>query len=357
MGIDISLQGKSLWQMPEGVPKVISEPSRESRAMLFLGKPSMGFLIVIIPEKTLTGFLEGSKSRTRMPSKHPLLPESIETLHRGVSARFSSGDKDQMDTQKQMESDNLRKAEGVAASSWGGHLIIHLRNLGDPHGSPRFHRMPAEREGLFIRELTGKSGMACHIKGMKRVKSGDSFWPSEVSRPHKVCLMKIPHLFGFDRRIGLRVFISFGFGSFGLSMTRKNSGNRRDGGDTPNLSLVKLPMDNLWPNTRKGITSALMGLQFCPDGENLLNQAIRGFSPNSFWSTLLISMEPMLIIPPKPFRNPESASLNQPQYLIEAESLIIKWHRFTAFLVFILIFHRLFPPSKSFWKKSRRYKF
>jgi len=247
--IDIPLKSKTLWQMSEGFPETVSEYPGESCAMFLLGKPSMGFLIMVIPQKTFTGSSKGREGRTIMPSKYSFLPESIKALNRGISTWFSLGDKYQMDAQKQMESDNLRKAIGVASSTCGSHLIIHLRYLWNPRGSPCFNQMSAQRDGLFIRELTGEGCMACNIQGMKRIKPGDSFWAPEVSRSHNVCLMKVSHPFCLNGRIGLIIVISFDLNSTRFPMTGENIGNSGNSRNFTDVSLFKLPVDNLCSNS------------------------------------------------------------------------------------------------------------
>jgi hypothetical protein len=46
--------------------------------------------------------------------------------------------------------------------------------------------------------------------------------------------------------------------------------------------------------------------------------------------------------------------LNKLEYLIEADSFIVKLYCFATSFIFILILHRLSLLPKSFWKKFRR---
>ncbi len=350
VGVDVSSEGKTLWQMPEGFPEAVSEHPRESCAMFLLGKPSMWFLIMVIPQKSFTGSSKDSEGRTIMSSKHSFLPEGIKTLNRCISAWFSLWDKYQMDAQKQMKSDNLRKAVGVASSTCGSHLIIHLRYLGNSHISPCFNQMSAQRDSLFIRELTCEGCMACNIHGMKRIKSGDPFWTPEVSRSHKVCLMKVSHLFCFEGGIRLIIAISFWRAFSNSSMPGKNPGNSGDGWHITKLSLFKLPVNNLCPNAREGRTVCSVRLQFFSNAEDLFNHMLRGFSPDSFWSTAFVleTFKPMLFKSFEPFGKPEFASLDQLKYFIETVSFFMKLYCFTTFLIFLLILHRLYLLPKNF---------
>lgn len=163
--IDIFFQSKTLWQMPKRFPEIVSEYSRESCVMFLLSKSSMWFFIMVILHKSLTGSFKRNKVRTIMSSNNSLLPELIKTLHRCISAWFSLWDEYQMDAQKQMKPYNLGDAIRIASSSSGSHLIIHLRYLWKPNKSPCFNEMLAQRDCLFIGELTRKSCMTCNIHG------------------------------------------------------------------------------------------------------------------------------------------------------------------------------------------------
>jgi hypothetical protein len=350
VGIDIPLKGETLWQMPKGLPEAISKHPGESCAIFFLGKPSMWFLIMVIPQKTFTGSSNDSKGRTIMSSKHSFLPEPIKTLNRCISTWFSLRDKYQMDAKKQMKSDNLRKAEGVASSTCSSHLIIHLRDTGNPHISPCFNQMSAQRDSLFIRELTCKGCMACNIHGMKRIKSGDPSWASEVSGSHKVCLMKVSHLFCFD--IGIRLIIAMipGLNFTSLSITGEDVSNGRDGRNFTDVSSPKLPMNNLCSNSREGRSSALMIFQFCSKRKDLFNHMLRSPSPDSLWGTALVfeTFKPIFFKPFEPFGEPSFTPLNQLECFVKTISFFMKLYRFATFFVFIfiLILHRLYLLPK-----------
>ena len=91
-GILVVFKVKPLWQMSKRFQEAISEYAGQSCAVFFLGKPSMRFLIMVIPQKAFTGFSKDSNGRTIMSSKHSFLPEFIKTFNRGVSSRFSLRD-------------------------------------------------------------------------------------------------------------------------------------------------------------------------------------------------------------------------------------------------------------------------
>ena len=343
IGIDISFEDKTPWQMSKRFPQTVSEYPRESRAMFFLTKTPVWFLIMVILKESFAGSLKGSKGRTIMSSENSLLPESIKTLNRGISTRFSRRNKYQMYSHEQMEADKLRYAVRIASSSCSSHLIIHLGYLWKPNKSPCFNQMSAKRYSLFISKLTCESCMSCHIQSMEGIESGNPFWTSDVSRSNKVCLMKVSNLFCLNGRIRLIIVISFWRAFSNSSIPGKNPGNCGDGWHITNLSLFKLPKNNLCPNTREDRTSGLVRFQFLPDGEDLFNHMLRGFSPDSFWSAFLISetFKPMFFESFEPLGKPATTSLNQLKYFIETISFFIKMYCLTAYLIFILILHRL----------------
>jgi len=356
--VNVCVKGKSFWAVSEISPVLISEYTRESCAVLFLSKGPVGFLIMVIPRESFTGSSKGNKGRTSMSSKHPLLPEFIKTFNRGISSWFSLRDKYQIDSQKQMKTDDLREAKGIASSTCSSHLIVHLRYAGNSHKSPCFNKMFAQRDALFIRELACESCVTCNIHRMKGIESGNTLWPSEISWANKVCLVEISHLLSLNIRIRLVVAISFLFPSSRFSMTRKNSGNSRDGRNLTNLSLCELPLDNLSADSRESRTPSLVRFQFFSDGENFVDQMIRGFVLRSFWSTTFIlkSLKPVFFKSTEPFRKPASTSLNKSKDVIEAISFFIKVYCFTTCFIFIVLFHRLSFSQNVFWKKCRRYK-
>lgn len=348
IGINIFIKAKSLWQMSKRFPEIVSEYSRESCAMLFLSKPSVGFLIMVIPQESLISSSKSTKGRTIMSSKDSLLPEIIKTFNRGVSTWLSLWDEYQMYSHKQMETDKLGDTVGVASSTSSCHLVVHLRYSGNPQILPCSDEMLTKGNGLFVWKLAGGNCMPSHIHSMNGIESGNPFWTSEMSGSHNVCLMEVSHLLCFEIRIRLLIAISFWFNLACFAVTSKYSGYCRDRRGITNLSLFKLPLDNLRPDAREERSASLVRFQLIPNRENSFEHRCRGFSPDLFWGTifLLESLKPMFLISVKPFREPESASLNQLEYLFKANSFFVKLYCFTAFFIFILIIHRLFLLQK-----------
>jgi len=341
---------KTFWDVPEGFPEVISENSRVSCAVFFLCKAPVWFLIMIISQKLFILSFKGSKCRTGIPAKDSLLPEGVKTLNRGIPSRFSLRNKYQMNSHEQVQSNNLGNTVRIPSSTCSSHLIIHLGYLGNAHKSTFFNQMLAERNSLFIGKLTCEDRMTCHIHSVEGIESSNAFWTSEISWSNKVCLMEVSHLPGLNVRIWLIIAIPLGLVSLSLPMTRENIGNSRDRWNMGNLSLLKFPMDNLSSNAGESRTSGSVRLQLFPDGEYLINQILRSFSPDSFWGTALIpeTFKSLFFIPMKPFGEPSFTPLKQLEYLIETISFFIKLYCFAAFFIFILILHRLFFLQKVF---------
>ena len=348
VGIHVDLEFKSLWQVLKRFPETISEFAREPCSMFFLGKAPVRFLVMIIVQESLTGSPKDNKGRTGMPSQNPLLPKSIKTLNRGISSWFSLRDECQVDSQKQMKTNNLREAVRVASSTCRSHLIVHLRDGGNPHNLPCINKMRTQRDCLFIWELTCPYRMACHIHCVKGIKPDNSFWTSEMSGAHEVCLMQISHflcLRGWIRLVAA-ITISFSPGFPSFPMSRENPGNGRDSGNIMNLSLFKFPMNSLSSNSREGGTTRPMRFQFFSDSQNLSDQTIRTLPPNSLWDSTSVfeSLEPFFLISLYPFGEPESSSLNQMENPVKADSFFIKLYCLAASFMLTVLIHRLFLP-------------
>ena len=352
-GVDICIKGESFWQTSEMFPSSISEYPWESCTVFFLSKSPMRFLVMIITQKAFAGSSNNSKSWAVMSPKYPFLPEFIKTLNRGISPRFSLWNENQMDAQEQMKTNNLGETKGIASASCGSHLIIQLRYPGYSHRSPGFNQMSAQRDGLFIRKLARKRCVSRNIHRMKRIESGNTLCPSKISWPHKVCLVKFSHLLGLHVRIRRFGVISLRFLSSSLPVTKENSGNSRNRRNLSHPSLCEFPMDCFSSNSRESRTTSLMRLQFFSDSENLFDQVIRGFSPNSFGNTTFIfkPLKPFFFVSLKPFGEPASASSNQSNDIFETMSFFIKVYCFAAYAIFILMFHRL-SFSKIIFGKS-----
>ena len=288
----VALEAETFRHMPNLCPLPIPKDSWEAGCVVSLRECSMRFVIIVIVKKTLIQASKGNHGRTAMPTKHPFLPQMIKALHTGISTRFSFWDKDHLDPQQQVQSDNLGEAVGVTASSAGCHLVVHLGAVGEAQALPDRDQVRAEREGLFIPKLSGGHSMPGHIHGMKGVKAGDPLRPSKIAGPDQIGLVKITHLFGSKRGIGLSAFRRVGLLTlFGAAVFCQDADKSRNGGNRGHLSLLEFPLDDLSSDTRKCRTASLVGFQLLANRQYFLLQSLRGFSPDMFGCPTLI-LEP-----------------------------------------------------------------
>jgi hypothetical protein len=342
-GVDIALDTEFFRQMYDGLPEAVPEFPRESCLMFCLGKPSVRFSVMVIVQKPLVCSSKSLQGWAAMSLKHSFLPEGIEALNGGVSAGFSLGDEYQMDSEKQMEPDNLGDTVRIASSTGSGHLIVQLGNLWNSQVSPCFHQMPAQGYALFVDELACKDSMPRNIHGMEGVEANDPVGCSEMSRTHEIRLVEISQLLGLGIRIGLRGILVFCLRLICFAMLSKNSRYRRDGRNIFNSSLCELPMDNLRSDSSKGRSATPVSFQLSTDCKDFADHRLRSLSPHILGCTALISetVHSFFFIAPEPLGKPETASLDNPEYVIKLHSFMVELYCFAAFLVFMVSLHRL----------------
>jgi len=342
-GVLVAIQMKPSGQVFERSPGGVSKPPWESCSVFFLGKSSMGFFIVIILQKSFTGSSESMKRWASMSVEDSLLPEAIKTFHSGISSRFSLGNKDQMDSQKQVQTHDLGEAISIASSTCSGHLIVQLRSLRDSKSFPCINEMFTKRKGLLIIRLTGEGCMPSHIHGVKGVEAGNSFWTPEISGTHNVRLLEISHFFCFKERVKPGVARSLNFGTGPFSISGDNPCNGRDGGDVLDLSFLKFPLNDFGTDTSEGRSSSSMRFQLCTQGNNRFNKPIGSFSPNFLWglTPLLKTLKSIFLVASEPFGKPSPALGKNSEDLVEPVTVAVKLYCFVSLLIFILFSHRL----------------
>jgi len=347
--IDICVKAKAIRQMSERFPHLILEYAGEPCAIFFFSKPSMWLPIMMILKESFAGCPEGTNSWTIMSLEHPLLPECVEALDRGVSSRLSLWDKDHMNSKKKVQPNKLRDAELISSSTDSRHLVVHLGCTGNAQMSPSFNKMHAKRKGLFICALTCKSGMTSHIDCVKRVETNNPFGSSEMPGPHKVCLLQISHLLSLDIWIRLITAISFWLFFPRLAMTKEYSGYSGNRRNVLEPSSFEFPVNGLWPNSGECRLASLMRFKFFPNRENFINHVQRSTS-DSLWSTAFVpeTIKTLLLISSKPFGKPALGSLNSLQYFIKANAFVVQLNCFIAYIIFILFLHRLYLPPNCF---------
>ena len=354
--VDERSKTKVLWYVPECWPENISEDSGEPRSVFALYERPMWLFVMIVPKKPFGCFPEYDNATALMASQNPLLPEVIEALHRGVSARFSLRDEDNVDTKEQVESDESGDAVGVASSTCSRHLVVKLRCPRNSDTSPCLLKMSTQGDGLFVSELTAMGCVPCNIHGMEGIKPRDSLRASEVAGSDKVGLMEIPHPISSEPWIG---FFDRGLLRRGLRSPTVTGKDTSDGADARNAlasSLGEFPVDDLRTNSRKNRTSRPVTLQFIPERENLLDHLLWGLPMDVLGRSASFSepFNPTFLISPEPFSKPVLASPDNPPDFTESVSPLIKVYCLTSFLVFIIAFHRLLLPppygGNSVWR-------
>lgn len=349
-GVGIALDAECFRQMCKGLPEAISEFPRESCLMFLLGKPSVGFSVMVIVQKPLVCSFKSLQGWAAMSLKHSFLPEGIEALNGGVSAGFSLGDEYQMDSEKQMEPDDLGDAVLIASSTGSGHLIVQLGNLWNSQVFPCLDQMPAQGYALLVGELACKDRMPRNIHGMEGVEAYGPVGCSEMSRTHEIGLVEISRFLGSGIGIWLMGILVCWLRLVGLAVSGKNSRYRRDGRDVLSPSLRELPLDNLRSDSSKGRTATPVSFQLSPDCKDLADHRLRSLSPHLPGCTALVSetVHPIFFIASEPLGEPETASLDNPEYLIKLHSLMVELYCFAAFLIFIFALHRPWPLPNVF---------
>jgi len=341
--VDICVKAKTIRQMFERFPYLIFEYAWKPCAVFFLSKPSMGLPIMQILKKPFTVSSEGTNSWAIMSLEYPVLPECVEAFDRGVSSRLSLRNKDQMNAKKQVQSYKLRDTELIPSSARSRHLIVHLGDPRNTQKSPRFNKMQAERQGLFIGGLAGKSCMPSHIDCMERVETSNSVRSSEMSWTHKICLLQIAHLLSLNVWIRLIAAISFWLFFLRLAVTTEDSGYSGNGRDVFNPSSFDFPVNDFWPDSGECRSSGIMRFKFFPDRENSINHTLISVVVNSLWSTAFVpeTIKALFPVSCKPLGKPEVASLYGFEYLIKSYSINIKLYSLVANIILIIISHRL----------------
>ena len=349
-GIDICVKAKTIRQMSERFPYLIFEYAGEPCAIFFFSKHSMGLPVMMIQKESFAGFSKGTNSWAIMSLKHPILPERVEALDRGVSSRLSLWNKNHMNSKKHMQSNKLRYTELISSSTDSRHLVVHLGYPRNAQISPSFNKMQANRKGLFICTLTCKSCMATHINCVEGVETNDPVWPSEMPGTHKICLLQISHLLSLNVWIRLIAAISFWLFFPRLAMTKEYSGYSGNRRNVLEPSSFELPVNGLWPNSSECRSASLMRFKFFSDSENFINHVLWSASADSLWSTAFVpeTIKTLLPISTKPLGKPAFGSLNSLQYFIKANVFIVQLYCFMAYIIFTMVLHRLFLPPKRF---------
>ena len=341
-GIDVMIKGEAVRKMAEGRPEPIAKHPGEAGPMLGQGETSTGFLDVVIAKEATACPAQSPQIGTGL-KKDAFLPEAVKAFHGGVASWLSLRDKEKLDPQQEMESDDLGETVAIAASSRGGHLIIHLRDSGQPHKSPGLNKIAAERDSLFIGELAGRGCLTDDIDSLEGVEASDSPGASQITGTDQVSLLEIAHFMGRDIGIGRSAGRTSSFNPFRLAGPGQDLLDGRDGGKLTDAPSLELEMDRLGADAGKSGPAGLMGSQFITQSQDLADERLASSIPDMFRRTALIiqSRRPMFSISSQPLGKPEATPLDPPKNAIEADSGFVELNGFGSDLILVPVAHRL----------------
>src|SRR4030042_323023 len=194
--------------------------------------------------------------------KNPDLPGVIEALHSCVPTGLFWGDEEKLDPEKQMKPDDLGETVTIPSSSRGGHLVVHLGDLGQAHKVPGIKEMRKQGERPFIPELMGRGRLTGDIDGVEGIEPGDTTRTSQMTWADQVGLLQVADLPGWDVGIGRGAGRTSRFDSFGLAGPGQDLLDSRDRRQVTCPAPVKLKMNRLGPDAGESRPSGLVGPQF-----------------------------------------------------------------------------------------------
>ncbi len=341
VGVDVLIKSEAVREMAEGRPEPLAEHPGEPGPMLRQGETSTGLPDVVVTKEVPACSAQGAQIGAGM-NKDAFLPEAVKAFHGSVATGLSRGDEEKVDAQEEVEPDDLGEAVGIAASSRGGHLIVHLGDSGQSHKVPGINKMATEGDGLFIRELVGRSCLSDDIDRLEGVEAGDSPGaPQEAGADH-VGLLEVAHFTSWDIGIGRPAGRTSRLNFFGLAGPGQDLLDGRDGGKLADTPSLELEMDRLGADAGKSRPPGLMGHEFVAESQDLTNERPTSSIPDMFRGTALITKarRPMLSISSQPLGKPEATPLDPPKNVIEANSGFVKLNGLGSGLILVPVVHR-----------------
>lgn len=341
-GIKVGVEREVVRQMPEGRPEPVAEGSGEPGFVFGDREASAGLLEVMVAKEAGTGPPHGPQIGAAV-NKDALLPEGVKALHRGVASGLARRDEQQVDAQQEMEPDRLGETVAISASSRGGHLVVHLGDPGKSHNTPGINEMAAEREGLLIGELTGRSGLPDDIDGVEGIEPRDAPGASHVSGPDQVGLLEIAHIVSADGGIRGSSGQAMGFDLLCSSGPGQDLFDGRDGGKVPIAPSLELEMDRLGTDAGKRGPAGLVGRQLVAQGQDLADDRLGRSVSDVLGDATLITkaVHAEGLIAASPLGEPEASPLDLAKSLFKADSVSKKPDRPGPSLIFVLALHRL----------------
>jgi len=339
--VEIGIESKIGWQVTESRLESVSEGAREASSVLVRSEAPAGFTEVIIIQESIAGPPQRPQVWAAMP-KNPGLPGVIEALHDGVPTGLFRGDEEKVDPEKQMKPDDLGEAPTIAPSSGGGHLVVHLGDLGQAHKTPRINQMREQGECPFVPKLVDGSRLTGNIDGVEGIESGKTTRASQMTWPDQVGLLEIAHLMSWNIGIGWSVGTTFGLGPFCLAGPGQDLLDGRDGRQPTCPALVELKMNRLGPDAGESRPAALVGHQFVAKSQDLADHRLLSPARDMFGGSTPVP-EPFRaegFIATDPLGQPEAASLDFAEDLFKPNSFVEKPDRPAALFILEVALHR-----------------
>jgi hypothetical protein len=340
-GIHVGLERELVREMAEGRPETFAKDSGEPGSVFGQREASAGLLAVVVAKEAVTRPAQRPQIGADV-KKDALLPEAVEALHGGVSTRLSRRDEKKVDAQQEMKPHDLGETVTIPAPSGCGHLVVHLGDLRQAHNTPGINKMAAERDGLFIGELTGRGGLSDDIDGVKGIEPGDAAQSPQVPRPDQVGLLEVTHPTRLDAGIRRTTGQSADLDLFRLTGPGQDLFDGRDSGKPTEAPSLELEMDRFGADASESRPAALMGGQFIAEGQDLTNERPAGLVPDMFGYSASITKSGKTegSIAAVPLGQPKSSSLDFAENLSKTHSILKKSDRPDPTLILAVAPHR-----------------
>jgi hypothetical protein len=123
-----------------------------------------------------------------LPSKESPVVGVIEALHNAITPRFSDGDEDYLDAQREAKLEDDAKGARVTIASTETEFVVDLKEVRDAHSLPTADQ--SQSHGLVVFSSLGidKDAMTVEIHDMERIEAAIVF---DVSGAQEIRLMNI----------------------------------------------------------------------------------------------------------------------------------------------------------------------
>lgn len=120
--------------------------------------------------------------------KEPSVIGIIKALHGSIAPRFSDGDKDHFDPQRQAEPDHRAEGARITVAPPKTQGVVHLEKVGDTHGLPTANQATSHRIVVFSPLRMEEDSMAAQIHDIEGIEAPIAL---DVSGADEIGLMDI----------------------------------------------------------------------------------------------------------------------------------------------------------------------